>query len=71
MAKGDELVNMTQPTKKKQQDDNEQFGSDIHKPLQLQRRRVWRACESCRCDPSPLLRTYLTNHQAQEDQVRW
>ncbi|KAI5833483.1 hypothetical protein K523DRAFT_295915 [Schizophyllum commune Tattone D] len=57
MAKGDELVNMTHPTKKKQQDDNEQFGSDIHKPLQLQRRRVWRACESCRrkkikCDGS-------------------
>ncbi|TRM68359.1 fungal-specific transcription factor domain-containing protein [Schizophyllum amplum] len=57
MAKGDEHANMTQQSRKKRPDDDDQFAGDGPKPLQLQRRRVWRACESCRrkkikCDGS-------------------
>ncbi|KAL0949563.1 hypothetical protein HGRIS_009612 [Hohenbuehelia grisea] len=48
MAKGDDSSNMTHHSKKKRTDDD-QVPPDIgHKPIQLQRRRVWRACESCR-----------------------
>ncbi|KAF5370087.1 hypothetical protein D9758_001267 [Tetrapyrgos nigripes] len=46
MAKGDDS-NMAQQSKKKRPDDD-QPPSDGAKPIQLQRRRVWRACESCR-----------------------
>ncbi|KAJ7047591.1 fungal-specific transcription factor domain-containing protein [Mycena alexandri] len=38
---------MANESKKKRLDDD-QDGADAQKPLQLQRRRVWRACESCR-----------------------
>lgn len=48
MAKGDEASSsMAQQSKKKRPDDD-QVPPDGAKPIQLQRRRVWRACESCR-----------------------
>ncbi len=55
--------------KKKRIDEDEET---THKaPLQLQRRRVWRACESCRfCPFSDFFRSFIVL-QAQEDQVRW
>ncbi|KAJ3503856.1 hypothetical protein NLJ89_g8242 [Agrocybe chaxingu] len=45
MAKGED----SSSTSKKKRDDDEPMLEDVvSKPLQLQRRRVWRACESCR-----------------------
>ena len=69
---------MSHHTKKKRFEDD-QLPPDVgQKPVQLQRRRVWRACESCRSVPfmSLILRsspTRLTpiHPQSQEDQVRW
>ena len=65
-----------QPKKKKV--DDQPLPPDIGlKPVQLQRRRVWRACESCRqvSDSPHRPPLVLTNSppsvlQAQEDQVR-
>lgn len=34
--------------KKKRFEEEPPFDDIVSKPLQLQRRRVWRACESCR-----------------------
>ncbi|KAF5393813.1 hypothetical protein D9757_000221 [Collybiopsis confluens] len=50
MTKGDEPLQMAQQSKKKRsEDDAAQIPPDSgSKPIQLQRRRVWRACESCR-----------------------
>ncbi|KAJ8468401.1 hypothetical protein ONZ45_g17259 [Pleurotus djamor] len=40
---------MTHHSKKKRTDEEQPISPDIgQKPIQLQRRRVWRACESCR-----------------------
>lgn len=40
---------------KKKRFDDEQLAADLGlKPVQLQRRRVWRACECCRCVPISL-----------------
>ncbi|THH06739.1 hypothetical protein EW146_g9520 [Bondarzewia mesenterica] len=39
---------MTNPTKKKRVDDQPTPPDAGQRPVQLQRRRVWRACESCR-----------------------
>jgi hypothetical protein len=39
----------TQPKKGKKADDAQIPPDAGQKPIQLQRRRVWRACESCRC----------------------
>ncbi|TBU58783.1 fungal-specific transcription factor domain-containing protein [Dichomitus squalens] len=42
------------PPKKKRVDDQGPLAPDLGtKPIQLQRRRVWRACESCRCVRAP------------------
>ncbi|RDB23224.1 Transcriptional activator protein acu-15 [Hypsizygus marmoreus] len=48
MAKGDDSSNMTNQSKKKRNDDDPISPDVGQKPIQLQRRRVWRACESCR-----------------------
>ncbi|KAF8640070.1 hypothetical protein AX17_001311 [Amanita inopinata Kibby_2008] len=48
MAKGDEQTPMTHQPKKKRTDDEPLPPDAGQKPIQLQRRRVWRACESCR-----------------------
>jgi hypothetical protein len=49
MAKGEDSSSVAQQTKKKQSEEDETMLDDVAaKPLQLQRRRVWRACESCR-----------------------
>ncbi|PFH52693.1 hypothetical protein AMATHDRAFT_56791 [Amanita thiersii Skay4041] len=48
MAKGDDIASMTHQTKKKRSDDEPLPPDAGQKPIQLQRRRVWRACESCR-----------------------
>ncbi|KAG6833786.1 hypothetical protein H0H87_001218 [Tephrocybe sp. NHM501043] len=47
MGRGDDSTTMTHQSKKKRSDDDSvpEVGQ---KPVQLQRRRVWRACESCR-----------------------
>ncbi|KAF8164985.1 fungal-specific transcription factor domain-containing protein [Crassisporium funariophilum] len=47
MAKGEDSSVATQ-SKKKRTDDEQMQDDTTNKPLQLQRRRVWRACESCR-----------------------
>ena len=44
-----ETTTATMTSSKKQRLDSDQHIVDPTKPLQLQRRRVWRACESCRC----------------------
>ncbi|GLB33579.1 putative fungal specific transcription factor [Lyophyllum shimeji] len=72
MAKGEESTSMTQQSKKKRNDD-ESLPTDVgQKPIQLQRRRVWRACESCRrkkikCDG---YRAALSRHYVQELEAR-
>ncbi|KAF9534400.1 fungal-specific transcription factor domain-containing protein [Crepidotus variabilis] len=48
MAKGEGSVSMASQSKKKQNEDDPMQDDVSGKPLQLQRRRVWRACESCR-----------------------
>ncbi|KAJ3981533.1 putative fungal-specific transcription factor [Lentinula detonsa] len=49
MAKGNDSSSMAQQSKKKRNDDETDAAPDAgQKPIQLQRRRVWRACESCR-----------------------
>ncbi|KAF8974598.1 fungal-specific transcription factor domain-containing protein [Flammula alnicola] len=48
MAKGEESSSMAQQAKKKRSEDEPMLEDVSTKPLQLQRRRVWRACESCR-----------------------
>ncbi|KAG9219210.1 hypothetical protein CCMSSC00406_0001620 [Pleurotus cornucopiae] len=49
MAKGEDFNPMTHHSKKKRTEDGQPQSPDIgQKPIQLQRRRVWRACESCR-----------------------
>lgn len=48
MAKGDDSSPMTNQSKKKRTDEDPIPADVGQKPIQLQRRRVWRACESCR-----------------------
>ncbi|KAG6855066.1 hypothetical protein C0991_005995 [Blastosporella zonata] len=48
MAKGDDSTPMGHHAKKKRADDDPATPDVGQKPVQLQRRRVWRACESCR-----------------------
>ncbi|KAJ4472260.1 putative fungal-specific transcription factor [Lentinula aciculospora] len=49
MAKGNDSSSMAQQSKKKRNDDDTNASLDAgQKPIQLQRRRVWRACENCR-----------------------
>ncbi|KAM6495549.1 Fungal specific transcription factor domain containing protein [Amanita muscaria] len=48
MAKGDEQNIMSHQQRKKHIEDELLPADAGQKPLQLQRRRVWRACESCR-----------------------
>ena len=69
----DRQSNNYQPKKKKT---DEPLPPDIGlKPVQLQRRRVWRACESCRyvlvSNLSKLCLAYSNFIQAEEDKVRW
>ncbi|PPQ77711.1 hypothetical protein CVT25_011146 [Psilocybe cyanescens] len=47
MAKGEESSSIA-ASKKKRPEDDPMAEDTTGKPLQLQRRRVWRACESCR-----------------------
>lgn len=47
MAKDEESLSTT-TGKKKRPEDESMIEDVVSKPLQLQRRRVWRACESCR-----------------------
>jgi hypothetical protein len=48
MPNGEDNSSMTHQSKKKRIEE-EQNSADVgQKPIQLQRRRVWRACESCR-----------------------
>ena len=42
-------TSMAQQMKKKRVDDQQPSADAGQRPVQLQRRRVWRACESCRC----------------------
>lgn len=46
MAKGENLSSTLVQSKKTRTED--EMDDATSKPLQLQRRRVWRACESCR-----------------------
>ena len=46
MAKDEEALSTT--SGKKHPEDESMLEGVVSKPLQLQRRRVWRACESCR-----------------------
>ncbi|KAG6820448.1 hypothetical protein H0H93_000444 [Arthromyces matolae] len=48
MAKGDDSTSIAPQGKKKRNDDEPVSPDAGQKPVQLQRRRVWRACESCR-----------------------
>ena len=49
-----DFYSMTHQSKKKRTEDDS-LPTDVGaKPVQLQRRRVWRACESCRFVPHPL-----------------
>jgi hypothetical protein len=50
MGHGDSITDsMTHQTKKKRIEDQSLPSDAGQRPIQLQRRRVWRACESCRC----------------------
>lgn len=72
MAKGEEQPTMLSSKKKRADDDS--LPLDVgQKPIQLQRRRVWRACESCRYVRHRSPSTYLTPlaPQSQKGQVRW
>jgi hypothetical protein len=76
MAKGED-PSATIQSKKKLIEDEQMQDDATSKPLQLQRRRVWRACESCRyvlivLHPlSSALFFVLLFYKAQEDQMRW
>ncbi|KAF9449897.1 hypothetical protein P691DRAFT_811456 [Macrolepiota fuliginosa MF-IS2] len=49
MAKGEDLPTTMLSSAKKKRSDDDNIPLDVgQKPIQLQRRRVWRACESCR-----------------------
>ncbi|KAF8897300.1 fungal-specific transcription factor domain-containing protein [Infundibulicybe gibba] len=48
MPKGDDLSSTVSQSKKKRIDEDAVSTDAGQKPIQLQRRRVWRACESCR-----------------------
>ncbi|PPQ82937.1 hypothetical protein CVT24_012850 [Panaeolus cyanescens] len=48
MAKTEDSTTVSSQSKKKRSDDEPMLEDVSSKPLQLQRRRVWRACESCR-----------------------
>ncbi|KAK0206288.1 fungal-specific transcription factor domain-containing protein [Desarmillaria ectypa] len=48
MTKGDTNTPMAHQSKKKRTDEEPLTPDAGQKPIQLQRRRVWRACESCR-----------------------
>ncbi|KAF9485389.1 hypothetical protein BDN70DRAFT_871438 [Pholiota conissans] len=48
MAKGEDSSGSQQGKKKQPEEDEPMLEDVTAKPLQLQRRRVWRACESCR-----------------------
>ncbi len=48
MTKGDPNTPMAHQSKKKRTDEEPPTQDPGQKPIQLQRRRVWRACESCR-----------------------
>ncbi|KIK08566.1 hypothetical protein K443DRAFT_672578 [Laccaria amethystina LaAM-08-1] len=48
MAKGEDSSSALHSSKKKRIDDDPMAPDVGQKPIQLQRRRVWRACESCR-----------------------
>jgi hypothetical protein len=48
MVQHDDFYSMTHQSKKKRIDDDPLPTDAGAKPIQLQRRRVWRACESCR-----------------------
>lgn len=50
-----DFYSMTHQSKKKRIEDDAIPADPGSKPLQLQRRRVWRACESCRFVPHPPL----------------
>lgn len=75
MAKGEDPSAIIQ-SKKKLIEDEQMRDDATSKPLQLQRRRVWRACESCRYVlivlhhhyPSALVFVLLF-YKAQEDQM--
>jgi len=81
MAKGEESSSSSIPQSKKKRSEDEPMLEDVSaKPLQLQRRRVWRACESCRYaihvrasyhrrPPALNLLSIFLPQQAQEDQV--
>lgn len=61
MAKGEDLPTMLSSAKKKRSDDDSLPIDVGQKPIQLQRRRVWRACESCRYvrRPTPPISAHL------------
>ncbi|KIJ70318.1 hypothetical protein HYDPIDRAFT_77537 [Hydnomerulius pinastri MD-312] len=48
MVQSEDFYSMTHQSKKKRIDDDSLTVDAGTKPIQLQRRRVWRACESCR-----------------------
>ena len=60
MGRGDSVTeSMTHhQTKKKRVEDQPPPSDAGQRPIQLQRRRVWRACESCRCVSD----SYLSMH---------
>lgn len=49
----EDFYSMTHQSKKKRIEDDSLPADAGSKPVQLQRRRVWRACESCRFVPHP------------------
>lgn len=49
MAKTDANPSASHHSKKKRTEEDSSTTETSQKPIQLQRRRVWRACESCRC----------------------
>ncbi|KAG8218413.1 hypothetical protein J3R82DRAFT_4038 [Butyriboletus roseoflavus] len=51
----EDFYSMTHQSKKKRIEDDSLANDAGSKPVQLQRRRVWRACESCRFVPHPAI----------------
>jgi len=60
MAKGEDSLSAAAQSKKKRIEDEPKLEDVSAKPLQLQRRRVWRACESCRSAPCVSVFAMLT-----------
>lgn len=67
------FASSSQTNKKKRAQDHSLTPDAGTKPIQLQRRRVWRACENCRCVPPVFMDPASSKDslQSKENKMRW